>query len=63
MNEPLRRLRCAAFFAAVLPGDVRAGERLVYTRRSGGVDVEVAGRPVGTLEGADFARAARRVAR
>jgi hypothetical protein len=37
--------------------DVRAGERLVYTRRAGGVDVEIAGRTVGTIEGEDFARA------
>lgn len=37
--------------------DVRAGERVAYTRRAAGVDVEIAGRPVGTIEGEDFARA------
>jgi hypothetical protein len=37
--------------------DVRAGDRLAYTRRAGGVEVEIAGRPVGTIEGEDFARA------
>lgn len=56
-GEDLAGLRARIERLAGWMRDVRTGERLVYTRRPDGVEVEIAGRAVGTIEGEDFARA------